>query len=342
MIPLTYVIPPALETAHATGAVRLFGAVLKETATGRIVAHVQPTGMFDQVLATATKGLGATVSQGFSPLGAAALVQNQMIWGKLNEINSTLGVLQSLQIASLAVSGLGLGISLANLVVLQRGLKRIEQHLDHLADAIERVTANRRRDEVRHDLNQIRVQIDVVASLDDRADKVTPGHGAQQALAALAGRVETHVLNHLEEIRTSRVTESDLDLIWSLTAAIRLCHDMGARALYTIDDLGGAAALTARQATRFVELVDTMQPPDALARLAAIGADDRQSATEARDRLLPFAQRLRTGLHETAASLMSQSTLSRQLIEQGARGPEYIEAVNEHSDVPLLFLPSGT
>src|SRR5690606_20328743 len=206
-----YVIPPALETAHATGAVRLFGAVLKETATGRIVAHVQPTGMFDQVLATATKGLGATVSQGFSPLGAAALVQNQMIWGKLNEINSTLGVLQSLQIASLAVSGLGLGISLANLVVLQRGLKRIEQHLDHLADAIERVTANRRRDEVRHDLNQIRVQIDVVASLDDRADKVTPGHGAQQALAALAGRVETHVLNHLEEIRTSRVTESDLD-----------------------------------------------------------------------------------------------------------------------------------
>src|SRR5690606_6597877 len=155
-------------------------------------------------------------------------------------------------------------------------------------------------------------------------------------------RVETHVLNHLEEIRTSRVTESDLDLIWSLTAAIRLCHDMGARALYTIDDLGGAAALTARQATRFVELVDTMQPPDALARLAAIGAGDRQSATEARDRLLPFAQRLRTGLHETAASLMSQSTLSRQLIEQGARGPEYIEAVNEHSDVPLLFLPSGT
>lgn len=121
----------------------LFGAVLKETATGKKVPHVQPKGMFDQIVATVTKGIGATVSQGFSPLGAAALVQNQMIWGKLSEISAMLGFLQSLQIASLAVSCLGLGISLANIVVLQKGFKRIEQHLDRLPGETERVREGR-------------------------------------------------------------------------------------------------------------------------------------------------------------------------------------------------------
>jgi len=273
-------------------------------------------------------------------LSAANTVQNQMVLSKLAEMSATLGVLQTLQIASLAVSGLGLGISVANLIILQKGFKRIESNLERLGEAIERVTYERRRDDVRQDMNQLRIHVDAVISLDDRKDKGPPGHAAQQALAALAGRLETHLLIHVDDIRNSKVENADLEVIWSLAAAIRLCHDMGTRALFLLDDLGGAATLTARQSARFAELIDKLPPPDALARLAAAGSDERAIAIKNRARFLPLAQSMRTSLHQTAASVMSQSTLSQQLNDQGVRGPEYLEAINLHDTTPLLFLPA--
>lgn len=343
MIPLAYTIPMALQSGVASGTVKLFGAILKDATTGKVLGHVQPTQNFDQFIASASHQLGAAASHAFPPLdmalSAANTVQNQMILGKLAEMSSTLGIIQTLQFASLAVSGLGLGISVANLAVLQKGFKRIENNLERLGEAVERVTYERRRDDVRHDMNQLRIHVDAVISLEDRNEKDHPGHAAQQALAALAGRFETHLLIHVDDIRNSMVEDTDLELILSLAAAIRLCHDMGTRALFWLDDLGGAATLTARQASRFTELVDKLPPPDALARLAASGVEDRTIATENRARFLPLAKNMRTGLHETAASVMSQSTLSRQLLDQDIRGPDYLEAIKSHDEAPLLFLP---
>jgi len=44
-------------------------------------------------------------------LGAASVIQNQQIKSRLVEVQSSLAVLQNLQIGTLAVSGLGLGVS---------------------------------------------------------------------------------------------------------------------------------------------------------------------------------------------------------------------------------------
>jgi hypothetical protein len=336
---LTYVIPSAWRAAEQAGTIELIGAVLKDKVTGQIVAHVQPTQVFEKFLGAATSGVVNTVSQGFSPLGAISVVQNQIISQKLTAMSASLSFIQSAQMATLAVSGLGLGVSVVGFAVVHHRLKGIEQHLQGMSEAVARATSDRRHDDLKKTFIDIRTQVDVIQTLEERRDQAVPGHAAQQRLADLAGHVESHMTTHMDNLLTRRLTKEDLEILWSLAAAIRLCHDMGARALYMLDDLGGAAGLTGRQANHFINLIEHLSPPDALARLAMTGVSDRDEAKEVRAQILPIAQELRNGMHATAAGIASQSSLSRQLLDQGIPGPDYLAEVEAEKEQPLLYLP---
>ncbi len=335
---LTYKIPEAVQAAYEAGSVELFGAVLKNTSTGQIVAHVQPTSVLDTFLNTATNGVVSTVSQGFSPLGAIGVVQNQVIGQQLRAMGVQLDLLQSLQIGSLAVSGLGLGVSIAGFAMVAKRLNGIECQLVDLSAKVDLITQDRRLDEIKRTFVDIRTEIDAVETLESRRDKAMPGHAAQQRLALLAGHLEVQMKTHLEGLSKKGLVREDLELLWSLMAAMRLCHEMGVRALYTMDDLGGAAALSERQAKHSIHLLESFLTPDAMARLAAFDVKDRHEAEQVRQEILPLAQGLRDGLHQSISGLSSLSTLSGALHSRGASGPDFLKEVIGQEDEPLLYL----
>ena len=71
-----YQIPVKFQDAYSSGAVDLFGAILKDTTTGQIVGHVQETkamaGLLNGVMAPVN-----SVSSNLTPLGSVAgMVQN--------------------------------------------------------------------------------------------------------------------------------------------------------------------------------------------------------------------------------------------------------------------------
>lgn len=99
MIPLLYTIPPGLLAQFGAGQVQLFGAILKDSATGQIVGHVQQTGLLGQMLS----GL---VQAPFQPLEMAVnLAGDGLILSKLADMSETLNVVQMLQVGSLAQIG---------------------------------------------------------------------------------------------------------------------------------------------------------------------------------------------------------------------------------------------
>lgn len=338
---LTYTIPLSQMQNYASGAVELVGAVLKDTTTGQIVAHVQPTRVLDHLLNTAAQGVTGSVAQGFSPLGAISIAQNHLISQKLSEMSQALGLLQSMQIASLAVSGLGLGVSVAGFAMVHRQLKGINARLESLSGEIAQVTADRRQDELRSLLTDIATEIDVVETLEHRVEKSGPGDAASRRLNTLAGQVGLHFSRHIKSINKGTLNQTDLDFLWSLAAAVRLCHDMSGRALYTINELGTAASLGAKQSQKFLELTEQLPPPDALARIAAGKGADRDKVKMTRERILPIAKQLRTGLADSVLAVASQAELARDLLLQGVSGPEYLERVSSEQEEPLLFIAAS-
>ena len=75
-----------------------------------------------------------------------------------------------------------------------------------------------------------------------------------------------------------------------------------------------------------------------MVRLAAAGVCDRAEVADIRAHILPMAQQLSTGLHETVAAVASQSSLAQDLLAKGICGPEYLERIAQEREEPLLLL----
>ena len=332
-------VPPEVVKGVTSGLYKVTGSVVRDVSSGRGVAFLQETSVFQSILSNAFHGAGATLQGGFSPLGAIAMLQNQQIKSRLAQVQSSLALLQNLQIGTLAVSGLGLGVSAAGFAVMLKRLKGIEEQLGAIEARIDHVTTDRRADDIRMIFADIGTQLDIVDTLSARSNKVSSAEAAEHALATSSGRLESHFQQKSEAMHLGPITSADMDTLWSLGAAIRLCHEAGLRALYSIDELEAAKQLAERRAQRFLDLSQSLTP-DALARLCAQGALDSATYTEARQLALPQAEVLVHGLRDSVASISSQSELAQNLIANQISGSAYLEEIADETDEPLLILPT--
>ena len=333
-------VPPELVHGVASGLYNVTGSVVRDVASGRGIAFLQETGMLQTILnSVMTSGGNPVVAFATLGLGAASVIQNQQIKSRLAEVQSSLAVLQNLQIGTLAVSGLGLGVSVVGFAVMLKRLKGIEAHLGTIEAKIANVTSDRRSDDVRMIFADVGTQLDTVDTLSARSNKVSTAEAAEQALATSAGRLEAHFQQKSDTMQMGAITSADMDLLWSLAAAIRLCHEAGLRALYTIDELEAAKQLAERRAQRFLNLGQALTP-DALARLCGQTAQDSKSYAEARRLALPQAEVLVQGLRDSVAAISSQSELAQHLITNQISGPAYLEDIANKKEEPLLILPT--
>lgn len=332
-------VPPELVEGVVSGMYKVTGSVVRDVASGRGVAFLQETSLMQTLMDNAFKGFGATVGGGFSPLGLIAVIQNQQIKSRLAEVQSSLALLQNLQIGSLAVSGLGLGVSVAGFAVVLNRLKGIEAHLSSMEAKIEKVTKDRRSDDLRMIFADVRTQLVTVDTLSARSSKVHAAEAAERALATSAGRLEVHFQQHSETMQSGKLTTADLEMLWAIAAAIRICHEAGLRALFGINELDAASQLADRRAAGTLDLAQPLSP-DALARLCAQGESDPQRFSEVRRASMPQAEALTTGLRDTVAVVASQAELARHLVANGISGPTYLAETAGETSSALLMLPT--
>lgn len=332
-------VPPEIVEGVTSGLYKVTGSVVREVSSGRGVAFLQETSVVQSLLNNALSGVGSTLQNGLSPLGVVALIQNQQIKSRLAEVQSSLALMQNLQIGTLAVSGLGLGVSVAGFAMMLKRLSEIEAQLGSIETKIDRVTTDRRSDDIRMIFADVRTQLDMVDTLSARSNRVTSGAAAEQALATSSGRLEAHFQQKSEAIQSEPMASADMDMLWSLAAAIRLCYEAGFRALYSIDELEAAKQLAERRAQRFLNLSQPLTA-DTLARLCAQSALDSTTYTEARRQALPQAEVLVRGLRDSVSSISSQSELAQNLITKQISGPAYLREIVDETDEPLLVLPT--
>ncbi|WP_171123506.1 MULTISPECIES: hypothetical protein [unclassified Ruegeria] len=333
---LLYEIPEKFVSQVSGGQAKVVGALIKDKLTGQVLAHVQPTSAFEKILGSALQGVSSTISQGFNPLGVLTAVQNEQIKSRLANIQTSLGLMQNLQIGTLAVSGLGLGVSVAGFAMMLHRLKGIEAHLVDLKERIDLATAERRSDDIQGIFSVITADLETVDTLHARRDASRVAEEVQISLSRSASRLQPHFSRVSENHED--MTNEDLDLLWSLAAAIRLCSDASFKALFHIDELAVAGEIARKQAERFAQLSAPLSA-DRLARLCAQSAENVEMMSDMRNMALPAAQVLVGGLRQSAIQAESQASLASILIERGASGRQYLEELETETEAPLLYLP---
>ncbi|MFZ1662876.1 MAG: hypothetical protein WAT77_13035 [Paracoccaceae bacterium] len=323
----------------ASGRATLIGAILKDTATGKIVGHVQQTNVLQNLITNAGSSFGDLASKGFSPLEIINVVQNEQLKRKLDLIREGMMILQNLQLGTLAVSGLGLGVSIVGFAVLAKRLRTIETRLDRISQQLVSVTSDRREDELRAVLADIGANVSAVEGLSSWTEPRRVAEQLQSDLNKYAHRLETIFVRETDFSGRKSLPIEHLDRLWAIASALHLCHEAAIQALFVANEIPVARIYALAASKRSLELLQSVSP-DGTSRLISRGAEDWPQQIELRKRAKSLADSLFTGMKGTALSLISQASLSETLVEQKADGAALVAAIKDEKNDALLFLPS--
>ncbi|WP_417808790.1 hypothetical protein [Thioclava sp.] len=339
-MPLLFDVPSNLDLLVKIGKATRFGTIIKDNATGQILGHVQQTSALQQILNTVT---GSAISTGgFSPLGMMSLVQNEQIKSGIADLQNSMALMQNLQYGTLALSGLGLGVAIAGFAATMAKLKAIEKRLDVISEEIAMVTKDRREDDLKSVFAEMGADLQNVETLIDRREPQRVAEQLQLSLSRAARLIEVHFLREADIGSLVSMQMAQLDRLWTLAAAIRVCQEAAMQALFAADELDVAQRLGQSELDRQLSLLEALSP-DTLSRLVSRSTNDPEKSKVLRIEALTQARILTDGLKGGVLGLAGQVSIAQTLRLEGTSGIEYIRAVSAPTETPLLYLmtPEG-
>ena len=314
MIP--FAIPLKFVAGFKAGQLVRYGALLKDANTGRIVGHMQETGLFQDVL----KGVGMVAdSGGFLPLGIGNLVQNQRMISKLKDISADLGVLKGMQIGSLAIGVLGIGVSVISTKIILNRLKDLSQHVIDVGQKIDQQAENLLTFEIGKRLAELETEVERYHELPLRKKTKVQSEASEETLHRLASQ-----FYHVAELCAKPDNgKMNITLLWQIVTAIGLTSKLGLHMLIENDEMSVAHRRAVTFYQKFAALHRRL-PQDYVATYS----HDKESA-----------QAFSSGMTEIRHHLASMPSYIEAIQATGTRGPDYLAVAKEQKDSPYVILP---
>lgn len=207
-------VPEYLATAVETGSVHRFGALLKSAETGRIVAHMQETTLGQSIMWKAASSVVST-----NPLSFLNVAGNVVQIVQNEQIKRAIATLQSLQVANLVLSGVGIGVSVAGFAVVSAKISRLQAGIDNVGAAVEQLARDmqhRNEDALNRDLAGLKTacrRVDEAWLVSDPAeqwlDAARALHEKQDEFFSMASTVRDPARALERAFRTARRSMAD-------------------------------------------------------------------------------------------------------------------------------------
>jgi len=315
-------VPAGLRAGVDAGDYRVFGSIIRSVKSGRIVGHLQETSALSSLLSAGPASLPQMA------LGAVSVVQNE-------QIKAAISVVQSLQVANLALSGISIGVSIAGTALLAHRIGRVERKVDAvlpglalIAQGIEGLRAER----IAEDLTRLRTLANQVEEAWLPSATLSEWTAIARDSHFLADSFERRARDVVDEVDPLR-GEPFVDA-YALASGLRITARLAAGQ----DDMAREAA-SARAHT----LVALGDPLD-LGRLMLKEMPDREIAGTRpwQEQLDLRAEDLRATVRlvreREFAAVASAETL-KELARQEISGRDWLDAAREERNSSVLFLP---
>ena len=251
MIPFN--IPAKFAAQYAACSIVRIGTLLKDANTGRIVGHLQETGLLQKTV----QSLG-----GFDPTGVTGVLsasQNLVILNKINNLQSGLSFLQGLQSASLATSVIGVGVTAASTAIILNRLGQIDNAILNLKDEIRSLADVAIEREVRNLLADLQTELERLEELPYAKWPEARAQSSEEKLHRLFNKV----LELTVFISRSSQNNFDAKLFSVLISALALSASAGLKLLMWLGDVEIAKQRIKRQLHK-VDLLQREVPTDRL------------------------------------------------------------------------------
>jgi len=333
-MPLLYEIPLSVFSRVSSGEAEVVGALIKEVTSGKILAHVQPTQGFFNAFSQAG---GAMAQTGFSPLGVIGAIQGEQIKSGIGRLEQGMGYMQSLQIANMALTGVGIGVSVAGFAIINSRLNAIENNLGSLREEVREIGNIIRAAEMRRLFSEIRAALKDLDSVTTRTEHLALASNLQRQLSSHVSLLNDLLIEAMTPGKATSLPMARLDLIWTLSSAKWLCEDAELRALFVSEDLAHVDEFAARYINDNLKCLDLLNP-DAMARLVAAGENNLTKSVAKRREAAELIGGIANGFARAVENLSQQLSLSRTLVDDGASARAFIQAASQETKNPFLIV----
>ena len=321
-------VPTQFLAGISDGSLVRFGAILKDSSSGQIVAHLQETGVVPKLVS----GFSYLPLSPAQVVNSAVSIDNSL---QLRQLTALVQTLQSLQYATMAIALVGIGVSVAGFALMNKRLKGIEGEVATLRTVMER------RFKELH-WRDLRARFALASTCLERAENAhrfrQPApelRGAAERLAESSGFFKAEAQFALRQERVN------LELVQSFTYAMLLCDTTRVDCLVEANEMEAAMSVAERSGSDWLGLFDELDAVTLVHRVS----DGRSSGahkghSQMRElRLMQIDPFLRL-MNEATEAGITRSAIIQSLLDRGIEGAEYLHRVRSEQKEPILCLPA--
>lgn len=295
----------------ANGDIVRYGAILKDADTGRIVGHLQESGIAQSLLSQ-------TISSATSPLSFISSIANtgSSIYtaAQVHQLKAMMETLQALQVATLGVSLIGVGVSVAGFLYMRKRFNSLDSRVEKLIDAVKVGFENQEKAGFRQQMSRTK-------SLVQRAElaksMLDPAKEYKEVAAQLADQAAFFEGEIVFQISARGPIKHNT--FWLLAQLWMLCNSVRIDCLIRANELHNAQHVSERIAGEYQGLFERIGP-------ASFDINHSEGRTTI------------TVLRDVTDAAHSKPFLLDYLRVRRIDGPTYIDRLDREKVQPMLVL----
>jgi len=318
-------VPDMYKSALISGEVIRIGTLLKDSSTGKIVAHIQESGLVSQALNNLS-GISP-----FEPLGTLSSISANI---QLGQLKTMVEGLQVLQFATLGASIVGIGINAIGFVLINKRLRGIEHQIEQFEEHVDK----RFRELAERDL---RKQISRIQGLIERAGQAHSLRNPDGEWMIVAGELTNESAILRGEIKHLLGEEIfDTELFTSLVSAMALCDSGRIECLMLSNELQAAHHYATDIAGNYSLLFDSMSPVNLAAKATNPEVHLNPDSYDELKKIQSNMKMLLTGIRDATDAAYTKPHLIETMVHRKIDGREYIQLLQAEKEQPLVLLPA--
>lgn len=329
---IPFSLPAQFAAGVADGSIIRIGTLLKDSDTGRILAHVQESGLGQKLL---MGGLGGgippfnPVTMGLKGLEVASSVAANV---QIYQLKGMIENLQLLQFANIGISAAGLGVSVIGFVLINKKLKGLESDITQLSAKMDRHFQELGERYLRQHFSRL-------YTLFERAEQAALLPNPSREWLYIEGQLAEESGFFQGEIGY-HLTQDNFNQEWfnKMTTALMLSNSARIQCLLRSNEMPAAQHASTVISHHYIDLFDPISETALAHKMTANAADADADELQAFRRNQQLAGQMVAGLQEMTDCAETKSILIEQLIDQRIAGPDYLAAINAETEHPILLL----
>lgn len=322
---ILFEVPSKFVSGMADGSIVRIGTLLKDSASGQILSHVQETGLAQKLLSNA--GL-----MPFSPLSALDLASSGYANVQLHQLKTMVEGLQMLQYANIGLAATGLGVSVLGFMLINQKLKGLESAIAQLSTQMDKHFQELAEKHLRHKFANIYVLFERAEQASFLRSPVREWLTIEGQLAMESGFLRSEIGYHL--------TQNSFNTDWfnKMTSALAMCNAARVQCLLKANEMDAAEHASSVIADNYSDLFDPLSATQLADKLTDADQHSHQDDHYRFKANQAKATQIVTGLREMTDAAITEPLLIEHLVSKEISGPDYLESIKAHDQHPIILL----